>query len=61
MMILTNEELEDLEDATIAKCQQRNKKIDKPKMKVDGASVKLLFRLGIERARRQIDRSKRDI
>ena len=48
-MILTDEELEDLEDETIAKSEQREKKTDKPKMKVDGASVKLLFRLGIAR------------
>ena len=59
--MLTNEELEDLEDETIARFQQRDKKIDKPKMKVDGASVKLLFKLGIARARRELDRSKRDI
>ena len=62
-MILTEDELEYLEEETLARASKRDKKVDMPRMRVDGTSVRLLWSIIQEKAEKlnkpeRIDRGK---
>jgi len=60
VVFLSEEELEELEDATLARASKRDKKINGPTMKVDGKSVKLLYYIILEKGNKpeRIDRGR---
>lgn len=52
LTMLSEEELEELEEETIARAAKRDKKVDLPRMRVDGTSVRLLWSIIQEKAER---------